>query len=513
MPFLGLVQIPSRVTLPQRRILLALYLGFAVVVRSPDAWRPIDGSTWELWREADVGAIARSFYREDMNILRPRIDWRGDGPGLVESEFPLYPWSVAALYRVFGYHEALARVVSLVVSVLACWVFFLLAERLLPPLGWLAAIAVFAVNPLAVRLSTAVQPEPLMFLFYLAAARWFLRWIDAGRRTDYALAATFTALAILSKLPAANLGLFFAALSLQRFGWRGIARWDLWLFAILALGPAAAWYSFAYGYWTTYGNSLGMSNEAYAPIASFGFMEALPRQIVNCARIEIRAVWTLPGALLALAGIPSLRSWEGRVVLYWLLTLAVFYVVTIGTTGEDWASYYHIVSLPAACLAIGFGVVHLLSRVSRGRVGVAMAFAGVVLLSGVGLLEMRKTLAQIHPSYAKPIYECARRFAPLVPEGAVIVASGGEDIDQWGIRNAANAPYFFFWLDRKGFSLPDSQQHLEALEELRGRGARYFVAEPSRLTRAAGFETELRRTYRVAAECDKAILFDLGAAP
>ena len=35
------------------------------------------------WRECDVGAIARNFYIEDMNILYPRIDWRGDGPGYV----------------------------------------------------------------------------------------------------------------------------------------------------------------------------------------------------------------------------------------------------------------------------------------------------------------------------------------------------------------------------------------------------------------------------------------------
>ncbi len=502
-----------RFTPTQRRLLLALYLALAALVRSVDAWRPIDGSTWESWRETDVGAIARNFYREDMNILHPRIDWRGDGPGLVESEFPLYPWTVAVLYDAFGYHEQVARLVSLGVSLLACWVFFRIAERLLPPTGLVAAIAVFAVNPLAVRLSTAVQPEPLMFLFYLAAAYFFLRWIDGFRRSDYVLAAAMTALAILAKLPAANIGLFFAALCLERFGWRVTARRDLWLFVALSLGPPAAWYAFAHSYWTEYGNSLGMSNEAYARIASLGLFSAFPKQLANSVRIEIHWIWTLPGAIAALAGIPSVRVPEGRVVLYWLLALVILYVVTIRTTGEDWAFYYHIGSLPVACLAIGFGVANLLEPTLSGRAAPAPAIVGVALLALVGFLQLRATKQQSHPKWAGPTYECARSFEPLVAEGALIIASGGADKDKRGNKSATNAPYFFFWMNRKGFSLPDSEQSFESLEQLRRRGAHYFVAEPSRLARTDGFEMDLRRTYRVLAECEPAILFDLAAPP
>jgi len=86
-------------------------------------------------------------------------------------------------------------------------------------------------------------------------------------------------------------------------------------------------------------------------------------------------------------------------------------------------------------------------------------------------------------------------------------------VDKRGNTSATNAPYFFFWLDRKGFSLPDSAQSLEALETLRRRGAHYFVAEPPRLAQTEGFERDLRRTYRVLAECEPAILFDLASPP
>lgn len=508
-----MIRLPSQFTPAQRRLLLALYLSIAAIVRSVDAWRPIDGSVWELWREADVGAIARNFYREDMDILHPRIDWRGDGPGLVESEFPLYPWTVAVVYHVFGYHEQIARLVSFVVSLLACWTFFRIAERLLPPTGLVAAIAIFAVNPLAVRLSTAVQPEPLMFLFYLAAAYFFLRWLDGFRRSDYILAAASTALAILVKLPAANIGLFFAALCLERFGWRAIARRDLWLFAALSLGPPAAWYCFAHGYWTEYGNSLGMSDEAYVRVAALEFLSALPTLLVRSIRTELHWIWTVPGAVVAVAAIPSLRAYEGRVVAYWLLALVALYVITIRTTGEDWAFYYHIASLPVACLAIGLGVANLLNRTLQGRSGLVPACVAIALLALVGLLQLWRTKQGMHPHWQRPIYECARRFESLVPRGALIIASGGADVDKWGNKTAYKAPYFFFWMDRKGFSLPDSEQSLESLEKLRQRGAGYFVAEPARLARTEGFDMDLRRTYRVLAECEPAILFDLGSPP
>ena len=110
-----------------RRTIIALLIA-AACVRAIDVWRPVDGSVRQSWRETDTGAIARNFYREDMNILLPRIDWRGDGPGYVESEFPIFPWTAACLYHVFGYHEEFLRVLSYLLSLASCLIFLRLAQ-------------------------------------------------------------------------------------------------------------------------------------------------------------------------------------------------------------------------------------------------------------------------------------------------------------------------------------------------------------------------------------------------
>src|SRR5579863_5616932 len=84
----------------------------AAAVWAIDLWRPFDGRTRASWREADDAAVARNFYREGMNVLYPRIDWRGNGPGFAEMEFPLFPWTIAALYETFGFHEVLGRILA-----------------------------------------------------------------------------------------------------------------------------------------------------------------------------------------------------------------------------------------------------------------------------------------------------------------------------------------------------------------------------------------------------------------
>jgi hypothetical protein len=145
------------------------------------------------------------------------------------------------------------------------------------------------------------------------------------------------------------------------------------------------------------------------------------------------------------------------------------------------------------------------------RTGRVLATGAAALLALTVLLHAAQLRTQMHPK-VEPLCRCAEEFAARVPDGSLIIASGGEDIDAWGNRNAANAPYFFFWMDRKGFSLPDSRQNLTEIEALRRRGARYLVVERERIAHAPGFEEQLSRNYRQLAACERALLFELGPA-
>ena len=95
------------------------------------------------------------------------------GPGLTEMEFPLYPWLIAVCYKLFGVDEVIGRIISFIFSLLSIFFFFKLARYLLPEKGAMIASLFFALSPLVINISNSLQPEGLMFLFYIMAAYYF----------------------------------------------------------------------------------------------------------------------------------------------------------------------------------------------------------------------------------------------------------------------------------------------------------------------------------------------------
>jgi hypothetical protein len=487
----------------QLRLLFVLLFCSAALLRGIDLWRPVDGHIRESWRETDVSAVARNFDREGMNILYPRIDWRGDGPGYLEMEFPLYPWSIAVCHRLFGYHEVTGRLISYALSLATLTLFLALALETLPAWGALSAGLFWILNPLEIRLSNAIQPDPLMFFGYVAAVYCFRRWLTGEERCWYILGALSTTLALLGKLPALHIGVLFSALLLLRQGIAGLRRPKVWGFAALAVVPALVWYFHAHQLWLIYGNSFGISNE-YHWIGLDFFTD--PSFALGILRMEQEAIWMPTGVVVALFALTRRPRPEGvTLALWWLAAVFTFYLVAARTTGDRWAMYYHIVSLPAAALLFGAGSEAIRLRHERLPL---LRFAGVGAVLVTMLFEVRQIRRDLHPVGYIPRYETAKRFVQFVPAGDLILASGGVCGEQ-GHEVAYNVPYMFYWMDRKGFNICRGEQTPGAVARFVARGARFFVAERPALVSKPGFERQMRRRYTVLAETPSAILFDL----
>ncbi len=549
---------------------------FGAGLRAIDLWHGVDGTVRESWRECDVAAIARNYYREDPRFLYPRIDWRGDGPGFVEMELPVTPWLISRLYRLFGFHEVLGRLLVYAFSLLTLATFFRLAHYLLPNVGALAASVFFVLSPLAVRVSNTLQPDGFMLLCYVAAVYGYLRWLDTGSWWDYALALAATALAVLGKASAAHIGVLFALLLFHRRGLAAARDPRVWAGGVLSLAPALLWHVHARRFWITYGNSLGVSNEYHW--VSWDFF-VNPRFIVGILTAEIFYVWMSAGLLVAAFGV-ALRGREPavHVGLFWLGALFALYLIASRALSGEWSIYYHVVSVPAAALLVGAGAEalassawprppwmvalggiilsiftvgfsrasHLTLRFGSGPrvlVGVLLALiAFSVLLIHVRALILKGTtrpaflvklaviavwvslpltllfqakmlVADFHPHHMQAWYACARQFGPLIPEQGLIVASGIACKDSYGNPAAGNEPFMFYWLDRKGFNICNEDQSVRALLALSQRGARYFVARIGALDARRGFEAELRDTFPVLSECRDWLLFDLSPRP
>ncbi len=66
------------------------------------------------WRQCDCLSFAQNYYNKDIGFFEPQINYlAGDGTGKTVSDCPLIYYSVAQLWKVFGYHEFIYRLLVL----------------------------------------------------------------------------------------------------------------------------------------------------------------------------------------------------------------------------------------------------------------------------------------------------------------------------------------------------------------------------------------------------------------
>ncbi|MCJ7582286.1 MAG: glycosyltransferase family 39 protein [Candidatus Aminicenantes bacterium] len=553
------------------RIFLLLFL-LGAWIRGLDVWRPVDGSVRESWRECDIASVARNFYQEGMNILYPRIDWRGDGPGFAEMEFPALPWTTALFYKLFGYNEIYGRVLVYVFSLLSLIVFFRLSAYMFEPFAAYVASTFFVMSPLIIKMSNSLQPEGLMIFLYILAVYSFLRWLEGNKGSWFSIAMLATSLCILFKVNSIHIGLLFLILLIKNRGFSALRDLKIWFFGLISLLPAVVWHLHARQFWLIYGNSLGVSNESH-----WIGLDILTKPIFffKLANRELFNVWMPLGWIVALVALWFLRSRKDiKILYYWLLVLLFYFLVTIRTTGDSWAWYYHIVTVPAAALLFGAGADYLRSQVEKTKrllltflfavsvafvlilaresganlegpimqVTVAVLLPGVLalyfmmgknrfepsflfaksfkwntLLAGGIVFCLTSTVMfqgytnsrELHPDLNQNLFVCAQEFKSDIPDDSIIIASGGVSLDDTGRPVAFNAPYFFFWLNRKGFNVSKEDQSIDTVRALMNRGASYYILEKDALTDNPEFLSEMKEEFTLIKHCSIAYLFKL----
>lgn len=504
-----------------RAILLFLVaaglLARTIGVTRPFDWRNASGdfSFGAAWHQADYVQIARNFWRGGLDILHPRIDWSADTPGVVEMEFPAIPWLAAVAYRAIGYREAVLRWISWAASLGVLGLFAAFARRTLDAKAAAFAVAAMAVNPILVMLAIAPQPDPASQLLALAAMMLLWRWSESAAPRFALLLGSAACLAgaALIKAPAVFCGLVLAWAVLRRQGRAAFRDPCVWGAALVALAPPVAWYAWARRFWLTYGNSMGISNETHllSPV-----MLLPPGFLRGIAGWEIKGVFSLAGWLLALAALAARRPIRDFAVA-WYAAMCVFYLVAADTTGDGWASYYHIVATAPACLLMGLGFAALVDGTAARRLPAGLAARSRLLgltLGGITLAALTATtvyalwLREVRPD-EKRFYDCARTAAARVPPAAWLLVRGGVKFDPHGHPVAYDDSRVFAWMDRRGFTYPEEDAGLATVERFAARGARFWLARPDELSDAA-LRREAGERWRLTMDCGNTLLlYDL----
>lgn len=281
------------------------------------------------YRQTDTAQIAENFFLNGWHILFPQINWAGNSPGFIGSEFPLVPFLASLLYPFFGVQDWIGRTVSLFFYALSIPPLWLLVRRINVSIG-LLTILIYSFVPLSILTSRSFISDMAMLSLMLWALYAFQKWVESPQRKSLSvLAASFTTIAILIKLPAAMIAVPFAYIVFQKYGWSLFSKVPLWVFAAAVAILPALWYFHSY--------SVALANPPYHVFGEQVLGIVSIEKYLKIMKTLIKTSLTPLIAAFALAGI--LLSWRHKLREFhaWFIASILFAVAAgKGTLVHEW---------------------------------------------------------------------------------------------------------------------------------------------------------------------------------
>lgn len=420
------------------------------------------GDDWQGWRQADTAAIARNFVEEEFAPLAPRIDWRGDGPGYVETELQLYPAAVAVLTHGTGALELTAQLVSLACVVAACALLFAaLARRFGPAAGYVGLLAALSMQGTVVA-STTIQPDPLAFLAFTIGWLAFLDDLATPSRRALATWILATALAGLVKPTTLELGLAQGAVVV--FAHRAaLRRPRLWLGWSAIVAVVVAYLLHARTLYLDHGNTFGVlsGGDSKLPTARALTSFAPWRELARFAIVWGLGVLAVPAAVY-LAARRRLAADE----LALAIAAAVLVVFAFRYTSSDFGTHYHLPHLVLGATLVA----HAAAVLARPRATLAIAALAAALL-------VARDLRFVARQPVQPESILGAELATLAPPGTLVVvrARAPGSYAEWRTVNNFQDPRVFYRSRTKGWVVPNDRAGAADLADAARKGARFYV--------------------------------------
>jgi 4-amino-4-deoxy-L-arabinose transferase-like glycosyltransferase len=442
------------------------------------------------WRQSDVAAIARNFLQDGFRFCYPQIDWAGNAPGYVGTEFPILPFIAALCYKFAGVHEWIGRIQAVILFAVSLPFFFLLVRAIFGSTAAVWATFFYSFAPLNVFAGRSFMPDVPSLSLAIIGLYFFLRWVENGQSASFSVAAIAVSLSLLIKITSIVIvaplvyvvvgrlcqtpGVSQNVADGSRATWMGrssdrvsaserVKRPSILgviLFTAVALLPSAIWYWHAHQiaekfYPYHFFGAGGIRIETFSPYWH------IARRTVASSLTPLLSLMALIGLLLA----P--RSKYSRFFHWWLVAMVLFVIVVGYGNRHRW---YQLPLVPIAAAFAGAGCAFIGSRISSRLAAITLSILLAVTFVILALVYVRPFY---EPSAAQ-FRDAGLELKKVTPADALIVAADVGD------------PAIFYYAERKGWHFPqsggiyngtpdDSEQAIENLERLRRSGATHFV--------------------------------------
>jgi 4-amino-4-deoxy-L-arabinose transferase-like glycosyltransferase len=413
------------------------------------------------WRQSDVAAIARNFYTNGFQFTHPQIDWAGDQPGYIGTEFPILPFAAAICYKFLGVHDWIGRIQGVILFAASLPFFFLFVREIFGEIAAVWAIVFYGFAPLNVFTSREFMPDVPSLSLGIIGLYFFLRWTDSEEAKYSVAAALAILLSILIKLPSVLVGVPLACLAWQKWGWKFLRQPAPWFFAAATLLPSAIWYWHAHEIASKFypHHFFGAGGVRIENLSWYG---KIAKQIVI-------STLTPPLFVLAMVGILVARLTTRARIFRWWLTAMILFIIVVGYGSRH--QWYQLPIVPIAAALAGASCAFVASKISERYAKVTLSILFAVAFAVFAFVRVR-------PAYGSrssaALRDLGLELNRVTPANALIVAADNGD------------PTVFYYAERKGWHLlekegiyegepMESAQAILNLDKLRKRGATHLV--------------------------------------
>jgi hypothetical protein len=402
-------------------------------------------------RQTQTAYTAVLYAERGFDLLRPPLPILGP-PGVLPQEFPIFQ-ALGALVIELGVPTDMAmRIVGLITFLATAWLVFLLARRLMGPMGSLVALGAFLFNPHAWVYGRTSLIEYLATAGSIGFLYFAIRWMDDHRALAWLAAGVLGLLGILAKITTGGFMLLPALLWRSRSGRWGFQQPSVWALIVVAVAVGIAWSAYAEGVREEQPAAIFLSMENQL---EWFFGTPAERLTLGSWRVPLVSMLALTGcgiALWAPMAVARARGTRQRPFLLALLGLVALMPLVLFNLYAI-HDYYWTAVAPMIAIGIGLGSEWLRAHLERGwvrRATVGLAGAWIATIIG-----MAPTWTII---YGTPVEEA----------GAIQIADfirDNSNADDWVVfRGYGWNSAFLYYARRQGLAVPGADVVLESGE-------------------------------------------------
>ena len=425
---------------------------------------PMDLISVHVWRQTQTQTNVVNFYEEDFNIMNPRRNNREDKDGIYRMEFPIMQWLFAGVYKVFGNHLIITRILTFIISLVSIWGFYCLLKSLFDNKK-IALIGAWALNFSPAFYYYAVSPLPDNFA--LCCGIWavavFLKSLPDANWKATILSAFLMSLSMAAKLPFI---LFYAvpfAFYIQKIFQKKLVTNDVFkgLVWVGLFVPTLFWYLWVIPTWQGNGIVAGMLDLANSPMELFDILRhnlisTLPELLLN--------IGAVPFFIAGFYFIKKRKAYQHQLffpMLFWSFLTLLYFIFELNMIGKV-HDYYLFPFYPLLFIIVAYGAFHLM-KIKNGQKIVLFI---LMILPIFAFARIQHRWNTDEPRFNKNLLQYKTELQAISKKDDLIL-----------VGNDASYAIFFYHLDRKGWVFAEDKLTPKRLEKMIQKGAKYFYCD------------------------------------